>query len=227
MQPTYLPWLGFFELMDNCDTFVYFDDAQFVKKTIHQRNKIKTKQGQLLLTVPVLSKGKLKQKINETQINNDIHWRKKHFKSIDINYCKAPYYNDYIGAIREIYDQRYTYLVELDIKLIELLKNIIGIKTKTILSSQLEVDGKKDKKILNICKKLKANILYDAFGAKEILDDSYFMKNNIKLIFQNYMHPTYKQHWGEFISHLSVLDLLMNQGPNTLKIIKSGVSCQI
>ena len=76
MQPTYLPWLGFFELMDNCDTFVYFDDAQFVKKTIHQRNKIKTKQGQLLLTVPVLSKGKLKQKINETQINNDIHWRK-------------------------------------------------------------------------------------------------------------------------------------------------------
>jgi len=222
MQPIYLPWLGYFELIENCDTFVYFDDVQYVKKTFQRRNKIKTKQGELLLTVPVLSKGKLGQKINETCINNDINWRKKHFNSIKLNYCKAPYYNDYIGEIGRIYDQEYTYLLELDIKLIELLKKKIGIKTNTILSSQLKVYGEKDKRIINICKKLKANTLYNALGAKEILDKSYFKENDIELIFQNYKHPTYKQQWGEFISNLSVLDLLMNEGPNTLEIINAG-----
>jgi len=226
MQPIYLPWLGYFELMENCDTFVYFDDVEFVKKTFQRRNKIKTKQGELLLTVPVFSKNKLDQRINETCINYGIKWRKKHFNSIKMNYCKAPYYNNYIGEIKNFYDQNYTYLPELDIKLIELLKKMIGIKTKTISSSQLKVNGKKDERIVNICKKLKAKILYDASGAKELLDKSYFKQNNIELVFQSYKHPTYKQQWGDFISYLSVLDLLMNEGPNTLEIIKSGVSSQ-
>ena len=223
MQPIYLPWLGYFELMDNCDTFVYFDDVQYVKKTFQSRNKIKTNQGQLILKVPVLSKGKLDQKINKTLINNDINWRKKHFNSINNNYCNAPYFKDYIGEIKEIYNQDYTHLLELDINLIALLKKLIGIKTKTIFSSQLQVDGAKDKRIVNICKKLNANILYDAFGAKELLDASYFNENNIELIFQSYKHPIYQQQWGDFISHLSVLDLLMNEGPNALEIINSGI----
>ena len=223
MQPIYLPWLGYFELMNNCDTFVYFDDVQYVKKTFQSRNKIKTNQGQLILKVPVLSKGRLDQKINKTLINNDINWRKKHFNSINNNYCKAPYFKDYIGEIREIYNQDYTHLLELDINLIGLLKELIGIKTKTIFSSQLKVDGTKDKRIVNICKKLNANILYDAFGAKKLLDESYFNQNKIELIFQSYKHPTYIQQWGEFIPHLSVLDLLMNEGPNALGIIKSGM----
>ena len=227
MQPTYLPWLGYFELIENCDIFVYLDDVQYVKKTFHSRNKIKAKAGELLLTVPVLSKGKLDQKINKTLINNDINWRKKHFNSINNNYCKAPYFKNYIGEIKEIYNQDYTHLLELDINLIALLKKLIGIKTKTIFSSQLQVDGAKDKRIVNICKKLNANILYDTLGAKELLDESYFNENNIELVFQNYKHPTYKQQWGNFISHLSVLDLAMNEGPNTLRIVKSGVPSQI
>mgnify|MGYP001969097226 CR=1 FL=1 len=103
MQPTYLPWLGYFELIENCNIFIYLDDVQYVKKSFHNRNKIKTKDGQLFLNVPILTKGRLNQKINETRINNGINWKRKHFKSIEINYCKAAYYNNYINELRKIY----------------------------------------------------------------------------------------------------------------------------
>ena len=86
MQPTYLPWLGYFELIENCDIFVYLDDVQYVKKSYHSRNKIKTKNGELLLSVPIITKRRFSQKINETCINNEINWSRKHFKTIDINY---------------------------------------------------------------------------------------------------------------------------------------------
>ena len=223
MQPTYLPWLGYFELIENCDIFVYLDDVQYVKKTFHSRNKIKAKAGELLLTVPVLSKNNFFQLLSHTRINNEINWKRKHFKSIEINYCKAAYYNNYINELRKIYMNNYNSLVELNVKLIEWMMKKIGIKTETMFSSQINAGGKKDKRIVNICKKLNANILYDTFGAKKVLDESYFNENNIELIFQNYKHPIYKQQWGNFISHLSVLDLAMNEGPNTLGIIQSGV----
>jgi len=224
MQPTYLPWLGYFELMENCDIFVYLDDVQYVKKTFHSRNKIKTKVGELLLTVPVLSKGNFFQLLSHTRINNTVNWRKKHFNSIKINYCKAPYYNKYIDGLRRVYAKEYSYLVELNVNLIEWMMKKIGIKTETMRSSQLEIDGAKDNRIVNICKILKANILYDTFGAKKVLDESYFNENNIELIFQNFNHPKYGQQWGQFISYLSALDLLMNDGPNSLEIIRSSVS---
>jgi len=224
MQPTYLPWLGYFELMENCDIFVYLDDVQYVKKTFHSRNKIKAKAGELLLTVPVLSKGNFFQLLSHTRINNDINWKRKHFKSIEINYCKAPYYNKYIDGLRRVYAKEYSYLVELNVNLIEWMMKKIGIKTETMRSSQLEIDGAKDNRIVNICKILKANILYDTFGAKKVLDESYFNENNIELIFQNFNHPKYGQQWGQFISYLSALDLLMNDGPNSLEIIRSSVS---
>ena len=105
MQPTYLPWAGYFELIDNCDLFIFFDDVQFVKKSWQQRNKIKTPKGELLLTVPVLTKGKRGQLIKDVHINNDLSWRSKHLVSIESNYQRAPFYKEHIESIRRIYSQ--------------------------------------------------------------------------------------------------------------------------
>lgn len=224
MQPTYLPWLGYFELMDNCDLFVFLDDAQFVKKSWHHRNRIKTPMGEILLTVPVLSKGKRGQQIMDVITNNELPWRKKHFRSILNYYNNARFAHKYIPKLEMIYMKENRYLLGLNVALIEFLKDSFGISTKTIMSSTLKASGSRSEKVVNICKQIGSDILYDAQGAKDILDHDYFKKNNIKLIFQEYNHPTYEQLHGDFISHLSALDLLLNEGDRALDIIRSGRS---
>jgi len=218
MQPTYLPWLGYFELIAKSDVFVFFDDVQFIKRSWQHRNRIKSNQGELMLTVPVLSKGKHGQKINEVEISNDGHWRKKHIQSIKVNYRKARYFRDYIDELEHIYSKDYSRLLDLNVTLTKFLMAKIGIKTRTILSSQLQVEGERNEKIVGICKKVQADVLYDAQGAQEILDQGYFEQNNVKLVFQKYQHPVYRQ-LGPFIPYMSTLDLLFNEGTGSLDII--------
>lgn len=221
MQPTYLPWLGYFELISNSDIFVFFDDVQFVKRSWHHRNKIKLHEGELMLSVPVLSKGKSGQKINEVLIDNEGNWRKKHMQSIVLNYQKTRYFHDYIEELNNIYSNNYTHLLDLNVTLIKFLMDKIGIKTKTMMSSELQVEGEKNEKIVGICKKVKADVLYDAAGAQDILDQVYFEQNNVKLVFQKYEHPVYRQH-GKFVPYMSTLDLLFNEGNGSLEIINCG-----
>jgi hypothetical protein len=223
MQPTYLPWLGYFELIDNCDLFVLFDDVQFAKKSWHQRNRIKTSNGELMLTVPVLTKGKLDQLIKDAQINNELPWRKKHFASIDKSYIKARYYAEYIDGLKDIYDQEHESLLILNFKLIEFIKNSLGITTKIALSSEFDACGDRTEKIINICKACKADALYDAKGAEDILNLDLFKENDIEIMFQEYEHPQYQQIQGGFVSHMSTLDLLFNKGPDSLNIIRLGI----
>ena len=222
MQPTYMPWLGYFELMSNCDLFVFLDDVQFIGKSWHSRNRIKAVNGELFLAVPVLSKGNRFKNINEIMINNSINWRKKHFTSIKYNYKKASFFNDYIDALEDVYKRDYNMLLEFNLAVIEFLRQSMGIKTQTVLSSQIGAEGARDERIINICKKLNADVLYDAAGAKEILDPGLFKDNGIELIFQEYHHPVYAQLHGDFIPYLSAIDLLLNEGKRSLEITLSG-----
>lgn len=223
MQPTYLPWLGYFQLIANSDLFIFFDDTQFIKRSWHHRNRIKSHDGELMLTVPVLSKGKFGQKINEVLINNEDNWRKKHIQSITLNYRKAKYFSGYIDELSYIYSINQSSLLDLNVALIKFLMEKMGIGTKTILSSELQVEGERNEKIVGICKKVKAEVLYDAKGAQDILDLSYFERNNVKLVFQDYQHPVYRQQ-GPFIPHMSALDLLFNEGRDSLNIINGSHS---
>lgn len=222
MQPTYLPWLGYFELMADSDCFVYFDDVQFVKKSWQQRNRIKSVTGELMLSVPVLKKGELEQKINQARINNLERWQHKHLASIEKNYAKAPYLDRYLGGLREIYRESHDRLVDLNVSLIEFLRRELGIATPTVFSSDLEPQGGRNQRIVDICRKVGADTLYDAAGAAEILDHGVFAEAGIRLLFQHYRHPVYRQLHGEFIPYLSALDLLLNEGERSAEIIRSG-----
>ena len=222
MQPTYLPWLGYFELMARSDIFVFFDDVQFIKKSWHHRNKIKANDQELLLTIPVLSKGKRGQKINEVLINNKENWKSKHLKSIELNYKKAPYFNNYFEDLKAIYLKDHELLFDFTRELILFLKDSFKINTPVINSSDLNTEGKNEVKVTQICKKINCTTLYNTGGAKEVLDASILNKEGINVVFQEYKHPEYKQLGRKFLPYVSALDLLFNEGDKSLEIIKSG-----
>lgn len=216
-QLGYLPWLGFFDKMAKADIFVLYDDARFEKNYFDNRNKIKTAQGWTWITVPV--KYKFGQKLNEVEIENTQRWREKHYKTFLINYNKAPFSPVYLDFFEKIYKKKWERLVDLDITLIKYFAEKLGIKTELIKSSELNCTGEKSQKLLNICKKLNADIYLSGKFGKNYLDEKLFKENNIKVIYQDFKHPIYPQLYGEFIPELSVVDLLFNCGPSSLNIL--------
>ena len=220
LQPTYLPWMGYFDMMDEADIFVFYDDVQFSVQSWQQRNKIKTAQGWTWLTVPVVRQfGSL---INDTRINNNSNWNKKHWESIKQSYSKAPFFEEYGSIFKEIYENEWEYLPDLNMTLIKTLKEMLGLKAKLIVSSDLSIEGVKTERLLTTLKKLGASEYISGPGAKNYLEVNGFRENNIKLYWYEYQHPVYPQIRGEFIPYLSVIDLLLNTGDAAIKHLREG-----
>ncbi|MDD4601875.1 MAG: WbqC family protein [Negativicutes bacterium] len=222
MQPGYIPWLGFFELMARVNTFVIYDDVDYDKESWRNRNRIRTPEGYTWMTVPVITKGRLGQKIIEVEIDNRQNWRKKHLKSLVQYYSKAPYFRKYIPFFEDIYGREWNMLFDLDMEIIKYFKNLFKIETKLVYSSQLKSGGQKTKRLVAICDELNASIYISANGAKPYLEVQQFDAPEIKVEWQEYEHPVYPQVFDGFISHLSIVDLLFNCGEHSFDIITSG-----
>jgi hypothetical protein len=212
MQPTYLPWLGYFELMKRSDIFVIYDCVQFEKQSWQQRNRIRAQQEALMLTVSVKTKGKLLQKINEVEIDKLRQPCKKHFHAIKMNYSKSRNFELIIGELEKIYFRDQDRLIDLNMDLIELGRKMMKINTPMIFADTLDVHGSKVPALIDICKKTGATHYYSPLGSKGYIDENnLFPENNIELSYQHYNHPVYKQmHYPDFISHLSFIDYLFN-----------------
>jgi|TARA_B100000749_G_scaffold276106_1_gene262778 hypothetical protein len=221
-QPVYLPWLGLFHKIALAETFVYFDQVQYLPKDWMNRNKIRTKSGSIWLTVPVLRKGYRDLKTSEIEINNSIDWQKKHFRSISLNYKKSPYFENYIPFFEDVYSRKWKFLGELNEYMLKWFLDELGIKVNFLNANDFKFQGEKSSLILNMCKELNASTYIFGMLGKDYADVQEFEKNNIGLIFQNYNHPKYSQLYREFISHMSVIDLLFNHGPKSLEIILSN-----
>lgn len=223
MQPTYLPWMGYFDLIDQVDEFVLLDDVEFSRQSWQQRNRIKTANGVQWLTVPVLIKGRSTQKIHETEINLAVKGVEKHKSSIQQSYRKARYFENYYSEFFSILDEKHTHLSDLNTNLIQWFCEKIGVTTKITKSSSLSVGGEKVDRLIQICEVLEAQCYVSPPGSKIYIDENnLFDPRYISLVYQDYHHPTYTQLYGEFVSHLSVLDLLFNEGQSSLDIIRSG-----
>lgn len=220
LQPSYIPWLGYFEQIAKSDIFIFYDDVQYTKNDWRNRNKIKTSNGWEWMTIPIKSKGKFKEKINEVDVCG-INWTKKHFRTLFINYSKSPFFNTYKDKFKEFYNKKWIKLSDMNIELIKMICGIIGIERKFFCSSKLGISGKRSERLLNICKNFNGDIYYSGNAAKNYLDTKLFKQNKIKVVFQDYQHPIYPQLYGNFISHLSILDLLFNCGPNSLNVIRA------
>lgn len=221
-QPVYLPWLGLFHKIWLSDTFVSFDIAQYLPKEWMNRNKIKTHNGEEWLTVPVLKKGFLTKKTFEIRINNSINWRRKHFKSICLNYKNAKYYDYYINILEKVYLKKWDFLSDLNECILKTFLKELNINVNFLKASEENYTGKGSDLVLDMCKKLKAKKYIFGSQGKNYASAKDFNKNNIEIIFQEYNHPEYSQLHKNFISNLSVIDLFFNEGPKSLeKIIKN------
>lgn len=223
MQPTYLPWIGYFDLMDQCDLFVLLDTVQFDRRSWQQRNRIKTAQGERWLTVPVFSKGKRTQTVRDVQIDRSTKFHEQHLGTIRQAYCKAPYFDSTYRTLENVLRTPHTYLAELTIVLIDWLKQQLGITTELLRSSALDVEGKRVDLLVSICEAVGATHYLSPAGARVYLEGaSSFEEAGLELCYHNYSHPQYRQLFGEFLPYLSILDVLFNEGECSLSIIRSG-----
>ncbi len=227
MQPTYFPWCGYFGLIDMVDVFVIYDDVQFDKRSWQQRNKIKTSSGSQWLTVPVDSKGKQFQNINKVKISTQSDFAKSHIKAIEVNYSKSKYFKVHKNAIFDCIKENQTSLANLNVSIILEVSKILDIQTDFIKSSELNVLGKKEERLVNICKHISATSYISTPGSRIYLDETdIFKRNDIELSYQAFSHPLYSQINGEFISHMGIIDILFNCGSvKTLELIRE--SCMI
>ena len=219
MQPTYLPWVGFFNLINKSDYFVFLDDVQFDKRSWQQRNKLIIDSHEKYLTVPVLSKNKYLQKLSEVKIDNSKKWQKIHLNSIKFNYGKHKYFDEFFHCIEKIYLQKNEYLINLNIKLILEITKYLGIKINHSLSSSYKIEKKGGHKIYEILKKLNALKYLSPAGSRIYLDKiREFHEKKIELEYIDYKCKSYYQkNQSKFWGQLSILDLIFNHGKASIE----------
>lgn len=225
LQPGYLPYIGFFELMSRCDVFVLYDDVQYDKNSWRNRNRIRGPQGPLWLTVPVFVKGKMGQTINQVEIDNKREWRRKHLLSLRQHYSKAAYFSEHIGFFERLYSTEWRMLAELDRAIIDYFRSAMGIAAELINSSALNAKGHKTERILAICNELNADAYISTNGAKSYLQEEILKEAGVSLAYQDYTPPEYAQVYPGFESHLSVADIVFNRGPLSTEVMLSTSRC--
>ncbi len=224
IQPNYIPWKGYFDIINSVDIFVLYDDVQYTRRDWRNRNKIKTPQGLSWLTVPVKAKGTYsKARINEIYIDG-MKWREKHWKAIKLNYAKAKFFNTYKDFFEHLYMDEYLpgKLSEINKIFIEKINKILNIKTPIVFSSTFEITGSKSERLLQLCKKLDAGIYLSGPSAKVYLDEQLFNEHGIKVEWMDYNgYPEYPQLYPPFVHEVSIIDLILNTGHNAKMYMKS------
>jgi hypothetical protein len=219
-QPSYLPWLGYLDRMARADVFVILDHVQFERANFQNRTMIRMNGEARWLTVPVVQRSQ-KERIVDKEIDNRLEgrrsWAPIHFSTLRHAYRDAPYAGLYAEALKQIFDARWERLVDLDMALLELLREVLGIRTPLVKSSELGVAGMKSELILNICRELGAGAFLGGMGgSRRYLDTAAFERAGIGVQWQAFRHPVYPQRGAApFIPGLSALDLLFNCGPQS------------
>lgn len=219
-QPEHMPWLGFFDKARQADLLVILDNVQFRKNYFQNRNKIRTQQGWAWLTVPVMAKGKSSQLIQDVLVNNAVNWRSKLLKSIFYSYNRAPFFEKYSGFLEQTYNWRRICLADLNEQIIRHIIHQFRIEVRIIRASTLGVTGSGTDLLLQICQKLNTDIYLSGISGKDYLDESKFTEQGIKVIYQEFYHPIYKQLYEPFLPCMSAIDLLFNYGDKSLDVLK-------
>lgn len=219
-QPAYIPWLGYFDKMAKSDVHVFLDDAEYSKNNLFNRNKIKTPGGWMWLTIPVYYKSN--KLICETEIDNHLNWSKKHWNALRTNYGRTKYFKEYSQILETFYLMEWEYLSDITISMNKTIASMLGIDVKFVKSSEIEVSGRGNEMLINLCKALGGDTYLSGQGAKAYMDDSLFLANGVKVVYQEFNHPIYEQLWGEFIPNLSIVDFLFNCGADEFKRIIKG-----
>jgi len=219
-QPEHLPWLGYFDKIRQVDLVVFLNNAQFKKRYFENRNKIRTTTGWQWIRIPIVTKGRYHQKISKVEIDNTQDWRNDCWKALIYNYKKTPYWEKYKDFFRKLYQENWTKLEDFNIKAIKFISEEFGLKKKFVLASDLNITGKGDILLVNICKNVGAKEYLSGKFGKNYINEDLFREAGITLLYQDFKQPSYKQVYEPFIPGMSSIDLLFNYGPDSLSIIK-------
>lgn len=221
LQSNYIPWKGYFDLISKVDEFIIYDEVQYTKNDWRNRNKIKTANGVVWLTIPVSQKS-LHQKICETYSIND-KWRKKHWASITQSYSKAKYKDEINELLYPLYHEELSNnLSEINRVFIGEICKYLGITTKISSSSDYVMEGDRVDRLVNLCKQSGGSVYWSGPAAKDYLEEKKFIDNGISVQWMNYSYNEYPQLFPPFEHSVSIIDALYNMGPNTTEIFKNG-----
>lgn len=219
-QPAYLPWLGYLQKVARADVFVYLDAVQFEKNSFTNRNRIKTPQGPLWLTIPVKARGHTSGTLLELGIDDTQPWRAKHLKSIEANYRKAPHFGRNFPRLQALLSAPHDTLAEFGWAELRFWCDEFGIATRTVRQSALAPTGAKSDLVLGLCQQLGADHYLSGALGRDYLDVAAFAAQGIAVEFQSFDHPQYPQLWGgDFEPFMSVVDFWMNCGADLSRAI--------
>jgi hypothetical protein len=222
LQPGYLPWLGYFDQLNKADVFVHYDDVQFDKHGWRNRNRVKGAKGPVWVTVPIRHSGRSGQSILDVEIDDRPAWRHKHLTTISQAYAAAPFLSSVLPRLTEILERPWRRLVDLDLTLIGWLAQELGISTPCHRSSQLGIAGDRNERLLGLCRHFGVTRYLSGSAARDYLDVEKFAAAGIDVQWHDYQHPAYAQLHGAFVPHLSVIDLMMNVGPDARKVLSGA-----
>jgi hypothetical protein len=222
-QPEHLPWLGFVNKADQAELLVLLDNVQFEKNYYQNRNRILSRTGPVWLTVPVLSKGHLRKTIRDMEIDNVQKWRKKYYSTIYHCYHTYPHFSEYAPFFQSLCARTWSRIADLNECIIKYLFDALEVRTPIVRASDLQGQGASSDLLLDLCLKTNATTYLAGQTASNYLDEEIFRMKSIKVTQHRFRHPVYPQFkQSNFVSHLSVLDLLFNCGRDSLTIIRSG-----
>ena len=223
MQSNYIPWKGYFDLMNAVDEFVIYDEVQYTKNDWRNRNRIKTAHGVQWLTIPVRQE-RLSQRISETEIATH-NWSRKHWRTIEQAYSKAPCFDQYGSVIANLYEQAgsFRFLSEVNLHFIHGLAQLLGVTTKVSASTSYPGGSDKNSRLVSILKQANGGIYLSGPAAKCYLDESMFGREGIEVCWVDYRnYPTYVQPHPPFAHDVTVLDLLFAEGAEAKRFLKSN-----
>ena len=220
-QPEFLPWLGFFDKMNTAEQYVIFDHVQFKRRYYENRNRIKQGNQPQWITLPVKAKGNYLQAINNIEIDNSVFWQRKMLGSLRHCYGHTHYFNEYAREIETLINIRaYDLLIDFNMAWIEWFRERLAIETPLCFSSELDVTNYRSSElIIEICKRMGANQYLCGPSGKAYLQIEAFCNAGIEVVWQEFVHPEYPQSGSEFLPYLSTLDLVLNCGSDSRKIL--------
>lgn len=222
LQPSYIPWRGYFHQIQKADVFVFYDDVQYDKGGWRNRNRLKLPKGSQWLTIPVLSGGAVSNQtpINEIRIEWSHNWSRKHWETIRQSYSKAPYFGCYRDLLEGFYARHDDFLADFTIETtIALARELRIERTRFERSSNLPVEGRKTDRLVSILRHLGATHYISGPSAKDYIEEEKLGAAGIGLEYMDYDYPEYPQLYPPFDPQVSVIDLLLMLGPEAPKAI--------
>lgn len=222
VQSNYIPWRGYFDLVNSVDEFVLYDDAQYTRRDWRNRNAIKSQNGLSWLTIPVQIKGKYSQKIKDTVVADD-KWANDHWRSIIHNYSRASYFSEYRETFQDLYlGAQNKLLSQINYRFIVAICGMIGIGTTVRWSMDFDLAGDKTERLVSLCKQAGATTYVSGPAAQAYLNQDLFRQEGISVSFMDYSgYREYSQRYPPFQSQVSIIDLIFNEGPHATEYMKS------